>query len=449
MHYFFIGIAGTGMSAIAMYLKGKGNTVSGSDRLFQTEEVSTLKQQFLSMGIHCYKQDSSGLSKAIDVVVISTAIESSNPELILAKEMGISVMKRSELLAQISNEMKTIAIGGTSGKSTTTAMVFHILDCCGYSPSLISGAGLTSLQKKGLIGNAWVGESDWLVIEADESDGSIIYYQASYSVLLNIERDHKEFDELLNLFRTFKGNTRNKFILNADDQRANVLKTEDTLTFGLSDEANFKCSDFIQKGFSISFKINDVDFKMNSLGMHNMLNATAAVAIASQAGITIEQSAAALKSFEGIYRRTQFIGDKKGVMVIDDFAHNPSEIAAAIRACQLIGKRVIAWYQPHGFGPLHFMKDDLVEEISKALREKDMIIFSEVYYAGGTVEKKTDSSDIVNTLVNGGIHAKLISNRTFLSVELKNELHSGDVILLMGARDTSLSDFANSVFESI
>ena len=180
-HFFFIGVAGTGMSAIAQYLCGCGKKVSGSDRMFGSETKLPIQEQLEKQGISCHNQDASGITTDIDVVIVSTAIEETNVELVKAKELGIDVMKRSELLAAISGEARTIAIGGTSGKSTTTAMVFHIMQECGFKPSIMSGAGLVSLQEKGLPGNAWNGESEWLVIESDESDGSIVSYHPEIS----------------------------------------------------------------------------------------------------------------------------------------------------------------------------------------------------------------------------------------------------------------------------
>ncbi|MCR4799688.1 MAG: UDP-N-acetylmuramate--alanine ligase, partial [Bacteroidales bacterium] len=201
-HFFFVGIAGTGMSAIAQYLNGIGKKVSGSDRLFGQEQKILSESQFEALGMHCYFQDGRGITPDVDVVVVSTAIEETNVEYQKALQLNIPIMKRSQLLAEISNSVRTIAVGGTSGKSTTTAMIFHILEQCGKSPSLITGAGLSVLQEKGLPGNAWVGKSDLLVIESDESDGSIVNYKPEISLLLNIDRDHKEFDELEQLFST-------------------------------------------------------------------------------------------------------------------------------------------------------------------------------------------------------------------------------------------------------
>ena len=217
-HFFFVGIAGTGMSAIAQYLKGIGMYVSGSDRLFNNNEKILIQEQFENLGINCYFQDASGVNSSIDVIVISTAIEDSNIELQKAKSLGIPVMKRSELLAEISKNKRTIAVGGTSGKSTTSAMTFHIMQNAGFEPSIITGAGLTSLQSKGLPGNAWVGKSDWLVIEADESDGSIVNYIPEIGLLLNIDKDHKEYDELMKIFGIFRSNTKKRFIVNQSNK---------------------------------------------------------------------------------------------------------------------------------------------------------------------------------------------------------------------------------------
>src|SRR5574344_2270412 len=292
--YFFVGIAGTGMSAIAQYLNGIGKQVSGSDRLFSTTEKMLSQTQFEAQGISCYFQDGSGISNQTDVVIVSTAIEESNIEYQKALKLNIPIVKRSELLAAISDSIKTIAVGGTSGKSTTTAMIFHIMEQCGKSPSLITGAGLSVLQKKGLPGNAWVGSSDWLVIESDESDGSIVSYKPEISLLLNIDRDHKEFDELEQLFTTFRENTKSYFIANQDYALTRKLSKPNKFNLGTVADAPIRGTDFSQKGFSISFKVNGVASTISALGKHNMENALAAIAATNAAGISLEESAKAL-----------------------------------------------------------------------------------------------------------------------------------------------------------
>ncbi|MBP6625739.1 MAG: UDP-N-acetylmuramate--alanine ligase, partial [Chitinophagaceae bacterium] len=191
-NFFFIGVGGAGMSAIAQYLAGNGKKVSGSDRLFNDPVNDYVKHQLEKEHITCFLQDGSGINEQTEAVIISTAIEESNVEMMKARSLNIPVIIRAELLAEICASKRTIAIAGTSGKSTTTAMLFHILFENGVSPSLITGAGLASLQEGGKIGNAFCGQSDWLLIEADESDGTLVKYKPEIGLLLSIDKDHKE-----------------------------------------------------------------------------------------------------------------------------------------------------------------------------------------------------------------------------------------------------------------
>src|SRR4030095_7061731 len=205
---FFIGVAGAGMSALSQYRQGIGKSVSGSDRYFKAAEFNETKEKLEAEGIRCFLQDGTGITNKTDLIVVSTAIEDTVYEVQKAKQLNIPIIKRSELLALMAESKRTIAIGGTSGKSTTTAMLFAILEYAGMQPSIISGAGLTSIIKEGKIGNAKVGAGEWLVIEADESDGSIIQYKPELGLLLNIDKDHQEIDELMGLFTTFKHNSK-------------------------------------------------------------------------------------------------------------------------------------------------------------------------------------------------------------------------------------------------
>ena len=445
-HFFFIGIAGSGMSAIAQYLKGIGKQVSGSDRLFHPETKMLIQEQFEQQDIHCYLQDASGITPDVDVVVITTAIEESNIELQKARSLAIPVVKRSVLLSSISEKKRTIAVGGTSGKSTTTAMIFHIMQSCGFEPSIMNGAGLSNLQKKGLPGNAWVGNSDWLVIEADESDGSIVNYVPEISVLLNIDRDHKEFDELVALFETFKSNTKKKFIVNQSHPLSKKLSQDKMFDFGIETEGiGFPGSDFEQKGFSISFKCNGIPFQIPAIGKHNMENALAAIAVCNAAGISTKDCANALQHYEGIYRRTQLAGQSNGIFVIDDFAHNPAEVVCAIRASQSVGKRVFAWFQPHGYGPLKFFHKELAEDVLSTLRDNDYFLLSDVYYAGGTVDKEITSKDVASGMQKQNNRILYFPDRKEMLPYLKQNCRKGDVVLIMGARDATLSEFAKEV----
>ena len=448
-HFFFVGIGGTGMSAIAQYLKGLGKTVSGSDRLFKPGQNMLIQEQFEKMGIQCFNQDASGVTSDVDVLVISTAIEETNVELQKAKSLNIPVVKRSELLASISRTKRTIAVGGTSGKSTTTAMIFHILEENGVSPSLMSGAGLTSLQEKGLPGNAWVGKSDWLVIEADESDGSIVNYTSEIALLLNMDRDHKEYAELTELFKTFRSHTTSRFIANQSHPKSAELSVNRQYDFGVETECGYNGTDFVQDGFSISFKCNNIAAKIPVIGRHNMENALAAIAASNAVGVSIEDAIKALANYRGIYRRTQLVGVKKGITVIDDFAHNPAEVVCAVKACQTVGKRVFAWFQPHGFGPLKFMHKELERDVIAALRPQDLFLLSDVYYAGGTVTKEVTTADVVAEIKKHSTQVAYFANRADMLPYLKANPQEGDVILVMGARDTTLSAFAREILENL
>ena len=447
---FFIGIAGSGMSAIAQYLKGVGKDVSGSDRFFKANEPNDTKQKLEAEGILCFPQDGAGINAGTDLVVVSAAVEDTVVEVQKAKQLNIPIIKRSELLAVIADSRKTIAVGGTSGKSTTSAMLFDILEFAGLQPSIIGGAGLVSIMKKGKIGNAKVGTGEWLVIEADESDGSIVQYKPEIGLLLNVEKDHKEMDVLMEVFGIFKNNSR-RFIVNQSNAHARHLSQDMKHDFSLTNDivAGYNASHFRQRGLEISFTINDSDFSLKLVGRHNMENAVAATAVANQLGIDLNVCAEALKNYEGIYRRHQVLGNKNGVWLIDDFAHNPVKCAAAIQACQPIAAKVVAWFQPHGYGPTKFLRNDFVEEIAKALRPEDEIWMSEIFYAGGTAEKDISANDLINDLKAKHKQAFFKENRDDLVAAVKPHLTEDCVLLLMGARDPSLEKFARQVWEQL
>lgn len=447
---FFIGIAGTGMSAIAQYLQGTGKQVSGSDRFFKEGEYNETKEKLEAEGIRCFLQNGEGITPETDLVVVSTAVEDTVAEVQKAKALHIPIIKRSELLSVIADSKKTIAVGGTSGKSTTSAMLFNILEYAGMQPSIISGAGLVSIIREGRIGNAKVGAGEWLVIEADESDGSIVQYKPEIGLLLNVDKDHKEINVLMEVFETFKKNSR-KFVVNQSHELAKQLSQDKQYDFSLhhGSGAGYIASDFKQEGLTIFFRINNTGFNLNVVGRHNMENAVAAAAIANQLGVDLAVAAAALKSYEGIYRRHQVLGNKQGVWVIDDYAHNPVKCAAAIEACQPIAPKVIAWFQPHGYGPTKFLRNDFVEEIAKVLRPEDEIWMSEIFYAGGTAVKDISANDLINDLKALGKPAFFIENRDDLLPALRSHFTSDCVLLLMGARDPSLEQFAKKLWVNL
>jgi len=448
------------MSALAQFLAGKGFEASGSDRRFENSEGDKIKEQLLSAGVKCFLQDGSGLAEARRAlpctVVVSTAIESGNKDTEAAKSLNIPIMHRSELLAKITSENQTIAVSGTSGKSTVTGLVWHILNECKKDPSLLSGAGLSVLEEQGKIGNAVAGNG-WLVAEADESDGTLVRYSPKIGLILNIDKDHKELDELEKLFEEFAGNVRKAcgtLIVNGSHSIAVKLADSKTVLFGWGENCTVKGFDYEAKGFASEFKVSFggecVDFYLPLPGKHNAENALAAVAACISAGISLKECANALKSWKGIHRRSQIYECKNGITLIDDYAHNPAKIAASIRSCQNFAKgKLFAWFQPHGFGPTKFLKDDFVEEISASLRTGDEMWFSSIYYAGGTADRSFDSDVLSNALQKKGCNANFISDREECLKKIASTARPGDVILLMGARDPTLADFAKRVYSTL
>lgn len=447
---FFIGIAGTGMSALAQYLKSIDKNVAGSDRYFKPGEFNETKSKLEAAGISCYLQNGEGINSDVQLVVISAAVEDTVPEVQQAKQLNIPIIKRSELLALITQTKKTIAVGGTSGKSTTVAMLFEILEYAGLRPGLISGAGLTRLIKQGKIGNAKAGDGEWLIIEADESDGSIVQYHPSIGILLNVDKDHKDYPELIKLFAQFKNNSET-FIANRNNKLAAELSQNIAHDFSADEkvEAGYMAKNFRQQGFEISFNVNETLFRLHVLGKHNAENALAAIAAANITGVNLHVCAQALQHYEGIYRRHQVIGNKKGVWLVDDYAHNPAKCAASIKACQPVADKLIAWFQPHGYTPTKFLRQDYVKEIAAALRPQDEIWMSEIFYAGGTTVKDISANDLINDIKELHKNAFFIENRNDFPAAVQPHLTNDCVILLMGARDPSLEAFAQYVWNNI
>ena len=445
---FFIGVAGVGMSAIAQYLAGIGKQVSGSDRFFKPDVENDTRDKLVAAGVQCFLQDGSGINEHTNLIVVSTAIEETVLEVQKARQMNIPIIKRSELLALIGDSKKTIAVAGTSGKSTTSAMLFDILEYAGMEPSIISGAGLVSIIEEGKIGNAKVGEGDWLVIEADESDGSIVQYHPEIGLLLNVDKDHQEIDELIQLFTTFKKNTKGKFIVNRSNIYSKELSVDQAQDFSVdaSPITGYVATDFQQQGFTIKFRVKDSPFTIHTVGKHNMENALAAIAVANQLGVDLSTCAKALEQYKGIYRRHQVIGNKHGVWLIDDYAHNPVKCAASIAACQQVAPKVIAWFQPHGYGPTRFLKNDFIREIAAALRPEDEIWMSEIFYAGGTATKDISAEELTDGIRALGKKAFFVANRSDFITAVKPHLSENSVLLLMGARDPGLEQFGNEIW---
>ena len=254
----------------------------------------------------------------------------------------------------------------------------------------------------------------------------------------------------MEIFTTFKNNSK-KFVVNQSHPLARRLSVDIKNDFSIDekDPAGFVARDFDQDGLSIQFTVRNSPFMIHAIGKHNMENATAAIAVANQLGVDLETCAASLKHYEGIYRRNQVYGKKQGVWMIDDYAHNPVKCAASIMACQPVANKVIAWFQPHGFAPTKFLRNDFVEEIANALRPQDEIWMSEIFYAGGTTTKDISANDLINDLKIKGANAFFIEDRNDLLSSVRSHFTDSCVLLLMGARDPSLEQFARQVWNEL
>ncbi|HWR72751.1 MAG TPA: L,D-transpeptidase family protein [Nitrospirota bacterium] len=440
----FTGIFGSGMSALAQYLRFQGITVTGSDRFHASEDTAVIRLSLEGLGCAIVHQDGSGIGTDTDIACVSTAIEDSNPDIAAARERGIPIIHRSDLLSSIIATKKTIAVAGTSGKSTVTAMIFEFLTACEKSPSLISGAGLRRLEKQGLIGNAWSGGSDLLVVEADESDGTLVKYRPEAAVFLNISKDHKTIDEIRTFFETLASQSA-WTASNADDPILASLPA--TVRFGRNGSASWRPDHEQLLPTSVKLFRNGVEYHLPLPGDHNLENLRAALCVCEQ--FECEQTALvdAVKNYEGVARRFSVTRTKQNVHVVDDFAHNPAKIAAAVRAARGISGRIIAIYQPHGFGPTRFLKDEYIATFRTCFRQHDSLYLLPIYYAGGTAQKNISSEDIIHGLGPAAFSAQAVKDRDELLTRLQADAKPEDCVLIMGARDPSLPALVRNIVD--
>jgi UDP-N-acetylmuramate--alanine ligase len=317
----------------------------------------------------------------------------------------------------------------------------------GRNPSIITGGDLPELMAEGLPGNAWAGRSDLLVVEADESDGSLVRYAPAIGVILNLQRDHKEMAEVAAMFATLRARTREALVV-ADTENLDRF-AGGAVRFGLSPGAATRGEDIELGADSSFFRVEDTRFELSVPGAHNVANALAAIAACRVAGVALEGMAAALAAFSGIGRRFQTIGKARGVEVIDDFAHNAEKIAAAIKTAKLRARRVLAVYQPHGYGPTRFLRPDFVATFTRELDAEDRLFMLEVFYAGGAATRDFSAADIVAEIAAGSTKAAFAPSRDWLIARIAEEARQGDLVLVMGARDPSLSELARDILAAI
>lgn len=440
---YFVGIGGVGMSALAQLAGWKGAAVSGSDRFFDRGELSDLKECLEGEGINIFPQDGSGISGAA-AAVSSAAVESDIPDLIEANRLGIPLMTRGEYLLRLAGGKRTLAVAGTNGKSTTTAILSWILEKCGYDPTFIIGAAIRG-ERKGW-GNARLGGSEWFCFEADESDGILPRYQPSFGIINNISPDHFEIEELRDVFTSFAANCREGLVINRDCPECNGLPINNSrvVTFSIESPSIFQARSVKISGEESVFELSGERFIIPLPGRHNLYNALASIAAASLTGLSLARIAEALRDFPGIKRRLEIVHSTPDLIVIDDYSHNPAKIAAALDAAHLMGDRVTAIYQPHGFGQLRRFHSELAESFSVSILPGDRLFLLPVYYAGGTVQPGFGSDDLVGEIHAGGSVIS-VADRDELLSSLYLKPGCREVILVMGARDPSLSELAREI----
>ncbi|MCX8044635.1 MAG: UDP-N-acetylmuramate--L-alanine ligase [Desulfobacterota bacterium] len=444
--YYFSGIGGSGMSALAHVIKARGNWVGGSDRSFDRKQNLRLFGKLRRQGIQLFSQTTGSLPD-VDMLVVSSAIEQDNPEVQQARTRHIPIRHRAELLASQFNEAFGIGIAGTSGKTTVTGMVASVLDAAGKDPTVINGGIIRQYVRYDRIGNAKNGTSNILVSEVDESDGTIVHFHPCIAVITNISKDHKKLEELMTLFRSFADNTQRRLILNACCKNSRALHAPNVVTFGMEDSCDVAPCHISCSAAVSTFSVGDIDFTLRVPGLHNIENALAAIAVGLSLDIPLPVIARGLGRFRGIRRRLERVGSKGGITVIDDFAHNPNKIAASLAALRMLGKRLIVIFQPHGYGPTRFLLRELAEAFSAGMRYRDVLMCLKIYDAGGTADRSISSEDLL---------AEIKGPRLFSTPERSDALKAvatlaqpGDVIAIMGARDDTLSTFARNVLKNL
>ena len=445
--FHYVGLGGSGMSALAQFQVMTGGKASGSDRAFDHGERGELRAQLEALGIEIMPQDGSGVGAGCAAVVVSTAVEAEVPDYAAAAAQDIAIIHRSELLAHFVAARRTIAITGTSGKSTVTAMAFEILRGAGRDPSVITGGDLRLLQTEGLPGNAYAGASDLLVIEADESDGSLVRYSPAIGVILNLQRDHKEMIEVEAMFATLRARARETLVV-GDDPNLDAL-AGGALRFGFGAGADIRGEDVTLLPDGSRFRVGDVAFTLPVPGAHNVANALAAIAACRAVDVDLAMMVAPLASFQGVGRRFQSLGSARGVEVVDDFAHNADKVAASLKTARLRGKRIVAVFQPHGYGPTRFLRKDFVATFARELSAGDQLYMLEIHYAGGTAMRDLSSADIVAEIADRGIDAAFAPSRAWLVDRIAQAARPGDIVIVMGARDPSLTALAQSILDAI
>ena len=440
---FFVGIGGSGMSGIAEVLINLNYEVSGSD-ISDSEIIDRLR----SMGAEIHIGHAASNIDTADMIVISSAIDQGNPELIAAKLKGIPVLARAEMLSSLMNMKRGIAIAGTHGKTTTTSLVASIFTEASLDPTFINGGIINSFAS-----NAKLGKGDYLVAEADESDQSFLMLQPSVSIITNIEEDHlinygNDFENLRQAFLSFVKKLPFDGLLIAcgDDPEVQKLLPQCSrpiVTYGFDEINDYVISNYepteFRSQFLLTYASQSIHIDLNMLGRHNALNASAACVLAIEEGIDTSIIQVALKNFMGISRRMQVVGNMKiknsNLILIDDYGHHPSEIKNTIESIRESHpkKKLTMVFQPHRYS----RTKDLFEEFIEVLQLVDQLILLDVYPAGEDSIKNYESKDLLKKLKDTTLNVSLSEESTVnIAIEESLENHEG-IILMQGAGNIS------------
>jgi UDP-N-acetylmuramate--alanine ligase len=455
---FFSGIGGSGMLPLASIVRAGGARVAGSDRSLDAGRTPEKFDYLRSLGIQLYPQDGSGLAPGMTLVT-SAAVEPTVPDVVRARALGLAHLTRPQFLARLLNAaQRSVAVGGTSGKSTVTGMIGWILHANHRQPTVMNGAVMKNfVTPSAPFASALVGDPELFVSEVDESDGSIALYRPEIAVLTNISLDHKELDELRQLFAHFLNSSR-RAVLNLDDPETRALSEsvprDKVVGYGFdSPGADMLGKDLQLEAGGVTFAVEAEgerhDVRLAVPGRHNASNALAAIAATRALGVRVEDAVNALARFEGLRRRMETVGTAAGVTVIDDFAHNPDKIDATLATLRAQPGRLLIMFQPHGFGPIAKMGEQLADSFVKGMAPDDRLYLPDPVYQGGTVERVRGSDWLAGEVAGRERKAQHIADRAKLADALIAEARETDRIVIMGARDDTLIDFARELLRKL
>jgi UDP-N-acetylmuramate--alanine ligase len=442
---FFSGIGGSGVSAIAGFMAEKGHYIAGSDRLFDLLAEHPLRNCLKENGVLISPQNGQGLDGSFDFAVFSTSVEKDNPDFRKAEMLRIPLKTRPEYLAEIVSAYQTIAVAGTSGKSTTSGMLAFLMKRLGLMPNFIGGGRVKQFRTRRNSGNYFAGSSDTLIIEACESDGTIVNYKPVYSLILNLDLDHHSIAQTGRMFEQLSDNTSGLVLACADDENLAAFIFRNARYFSIRSDSDYQARDINYYPLRTEFRVNGQEFRLSLPGKYNLYNCLACVAFLLELGISSEAIAEVLPDFSGIERRFDVHRNDGRYLVVDDYAHNPHKIHSLMEAMKKVSEKVCYIFQPHGYGPTRLMKEGYIETFAKGLRKADHLILLPIYYAGGTVAKDISSADLAEGVAAAGRSVEVIADRS----DIINKAGLWDTYVVLGARDDTLSDLAEQIAEKI